>query len=91
MSPRSPKKYRRSPYERPIQLADDDTRPRSSRYSYDLHRSQYSPAGSDVSSPPPREPMSIETLLSASAQGALSDEVERGVSSERSTSRRLSQ
>ena len=88
-SPRPSKKHRRSPYERPTQTADDDARSRGPRYNYGACRSSCSPNGSDVSSPRSREAMSIGTLLST--QGALLDDDERGVSSERSTSRKLSQ
>jgi len=88
MSPRPTKKHRRSPYQRHVQIADDDARSRGSRYNYDSHRSPYSSNGSDVSSPRSREAMSIGTLLST--QCAPIDDEERGVSSERSTSRRIS-
>ena len=85
LSPRPTKRYRRSPYERPTQVADDDARYWGSKYSYDSHKS---PSGSDASSPRSREAMSIGTLLST--QNAQLDEDERGVSSERSTSRKVS-
>jgi len=86
--PHSSKKHRRSPYERPVRLSDEDIRSRSSRYNYGSHRSPCSSNGSDASSPRSREAMSIGTLLTA--QTAFLDDDERGVSSERSTSRKLS-
>ena len=89
LNPRLTKKYRRSPYGRPVQIADDDARSRGSKYSCDSHRSPCSSNGSDASSPRSREAMSIGTLLST--QSTLLGDDERGVSSERSTSRRLSQ
>ncbi|KAF9648542.1 hypothetical protein BDM02DRAFT_2248029 [Thelephora ganbajun] len=89
LSPRPTKKYRRSPYERPIRISDGDVGSRGSKYNYDPHHFSCSSNGSDVSSPRPREAMSIGTLLSA--RGALLEDDERGVSSERSTSRKLSQ
>ena len=88
LSPPPTKKYRRSPYERPVQVADGDVRSRGLKYNRDSRRSPCSSNGSDVSSPRSREAMSIGTLLST--QSALLDDDERGVSSERSTSRKFS-
>ena len=88
LSPRPTKKYRRSPYERPTQVADSDTHPWGPKYSYESHRSPCSSNGSDTSSPRSREAMSIGTLLST--QNSQLDDDERGVSSERSTSRKVS-
>lgn len=88
MSPRPTRKHRRSPYERPVQIAGDDPRHRGSRYDCDSHRSSCSSSdGSGVSSPRSKETMSIDTLLST--HNSRADEDERGVSSERSTSRKL--
>lgn len=88
LSPRPTKKYRRSPYERPTHGPEDDARPWGSKYAYDSYRSPCSSNGSVASSPRSREAMSIGTLLST--QNSQLDDDERGMSSERSTSRKIS-
>ncbi|KAF9786089.1 hypothetical protein BJ322DRAFT_1057925 [Thelephora terrestris] len=88
-SPRLTKKYRRSPYERLTRNPEDEYRHQRPKFDYDPRRSPCSPSdGSDSSSPRSRETMSIGTLLSS--QNPQPDDEEPGVSSERSTSRKLS-